>query len=34
VVILNAMLRSKTSWQTPALDSWRSSLSPFLGAVS
>jgi transposase len=34
VVILNAMLRSKTSWQTPALDSSRSSLSPFLGAVS
>jgi len=34
LVILNAMLHNKTHWQTPALTSLRSSLSPFLGAVS
>ncbi len=34
LVILNAMLHNKTHWQTPALTSSTSSLSPFLGAVS
>jgi transposase len=34
LVILNAMLRSKISWQTPALASSTASLSPLLGAVS
>jgi transposase len=32
-VILNAMLRSKISWQTPALASSTATLSPLLGAV-
>jgi transposase len=34
LVILNAMLHDKTHWQTPALTSPASSLSPLLGAVS
>jgi len=34
LVILNAMLHHKTHWQTPALTSPTSSLSPLLGAVS
>jgi transposase len=34
LVILNAMLHNKTHWQTPALTSSTSALSPFLGAVS
>ena len=34
LVILNAMLHNKTHWQTPALTSSTSSLSPLLGAVS
>jgi transposase len=34
LVILNAMLHDKTHWQTPALTSPSSSLSPFQGAVS
>jgi transposase len=34
LVILNAMLRNKTHWQTPALDSSNILLSPLLGAVS
>ena len=34
LVILNAMLHNKTHWQTPALTSPSSSLSPLLGAVS
>src|SRR6266403_6169703 len=33
LVILNAMLRSKISWQTPALASSTATLSPLLGAV-
>src|SRR6202158_1851453 len=33
LVILNAMLHNKTHWQTPALASSTSALSPFLGAV-
>jgi transposase len=33
LVILNAMLHNKTYWQTPALASSTSALSPFLGAV-
>ena len=33
LVILNAMLHNKTHWQTPALPSSTSPLSPFLGAV-
>ena len=33
LVILNAMLHNKTHWQTPALTSSTSALSPFLGAV-
>ena len=33
LVILNAMLRSKISWQTPALASSTTTLSPLLGAV-
>jgi transposase len=34
LVILNAMLHHKTHWQTTALTSPTSSLSPLLGAVS
>jgi transposase len=34
LVILNAMLHTQTHWQTPALTSSTSALSPFLGAVS
>ena len=34
LVILNAMLHNKTHWQTPALTSSTSPLSPLLGAVS
>ena len=34
LVILNAMLRNKTHWQTPALNSSNISLSPLLGPVS
>jgi len=34
LVILNAMLHNKTHWQTPALTSPTSLLSPLLGAVS
>jgi transposase len=35
LVILNAMLRNKTHWQTPALNSSNNILlSPLLGAVS
>jgi transposase len=34
LVILNAMLHNKTNWQTPALSSPTSSLSPLVGAVS
>ena len=34
LVILNAMLHDKTHWQTPALTSPTSPLSPLLGAVS
>ena len=34
LVILNAMLHHKTHWQTPALASPTSPLSPLLGAVS
>jgi transposase len=34
LVILNAMLHHKTHWQTPALSSPTSPLSPLLGAVS
>jgi transposase len=34
LVILNAMLHNKTHWQTPALTSPTSNLSPLLGAVS
>jgi len=33
LVILNAMLRSKMSWQTPALAASSATLSPLLGAV-
>lgn len=34
LVILNAMLRGKLSWQTPALASSTATLAPLLGAVS
>ena len=34
LVILNVMLHNKTHWQTPALTSPSSTLSPLLGAVS
>ena len=34
LVILNAMLHNKTPWQTPALTSPTSPVSPLLGAVS
>ena len=34
LVILNAMLHNSTQWQTPALISPTSRLSPLLGAVS
>jgi hypothetical protein len=34
LVILNAMLRSKTHWQTPALATPNSTISPAAGAVA